>query len=74
MKGFDILQKIIISATGEQSRLKMEMGRDWKGKITIIFHVSAVCFGLKWPFVAQALYVTAALLWLIPDRRIERSM
>lgn len=70
-----LLQRTIIASDGENSLLKQILGSDLKGKASVIFYVAAICAALFWkPWVAQALYVVVALMWLIPDRRIERVL
>ena len=69
-----LLQQTIISTEGPNSVLKSAVGGDWKGKLSPIVYLLAIVstFWVKW--IAQALYVLIALIWLIPDRRIERAM
>ena len=69
-----ILQRTIIAAEGPNSKLGEAVGSDWKGKLSPLFYIVAIAstFGVKW--VAQAIYVAVALIWLIPDRRIERRL
>lgn len=69
-----VLQQTIISTEGPTSVLKSAVGGDWKGKLSPIVYLLAIIstFWVKW--IAQALYVLIALIWLIPDRRIERAM
>ena len=69
-----ILQQTIIAAQGPGSQLKAAIGSDWKGKLSPVLYAVGIVSTLRWPRVAQALYVAAALLWLVPDRRIERSL
>jgi len=69
-----ILQQTIIAAQGPESPLRAAIGSDWKGKLSPVLYVLAIIVTFLWAWVAQALYVTAALLWLVPDRRIERSL
>ena len=71
---YSILQQTIIAAEGSQSLLKHAIGRDWKGKLSPALYILAIISTFFWAWVAQALYVAAALLWLVPDRRIERSL
>jgi uncharacterized membrane protein len=66
-----LLQQTIIRAQGEDSILKKAIGRDWKGKLSPVLYLVAIVATLRSPWIAQAVYVTAALIWLIPDRRIE---
>lgn len=69
-----VLQWTIIASDGENSALKQILGADWKGKISVIFYVMAICAALFWKaWAAQVLYVIVALIWLIPDRRIEQG-
>ena len=69
-----ILQQMIIASQGRDSLLKKAIGRDWKGKLSPVLYVLAIpaSFWLHW--VAQGIYVLVALIWLIPDRRIERML
>ena len=68
------LQRQIIKTEGNESALKIAIGHDYKGKITILLYSIAICVALAFPRVAQLLYVIVALIWLIPDRRIERTL
>jgi len=69
-----ILQQTIIASEGAQSVLAKAIGRDWKGKLSPVFYITAIVSTFWIPWVAQVLYVTAALIWLIPDRRIEHVL
>jgi uncharacterized membrane protein len=69
-----ILQHTIIAAQGSGSPLKLAIGGDWKGKVSPVLYVLGILSTLRWPWLAQALYVLVALMWLVPDRRIERSL
>ena len=69
-----ILQQTIIASQGSDSLLKKAIGSDWKGKISPILYAVAIPIAFFSPWVAQALYVTVALIWLVPDRRIERQL
>lgn len=66
-----LLQRVIIRAEGSGSRLKRALGSDGKGKLSVLAYASAIAAAFIWPWLAQALYVAVALLWLVPDRRIE---
>ncbi len=65
------LQAQIIALNGRESRLAVATGRDLKGKLSIVLYVSAIPLAFVWPWVAILLYVTVALMWLVPDKRIE---
>jgi hypothetical protein len=54
--------------------LAVAVGRDWKGKLSPVLYLAAVVSTAWLPWVAQAIYVLAALLWVIPDRRIEHVL
>jgi len=69
-----ILQQAIIATEGESSALKAAVGADWKGKLSAVLYLIAILSTFWWAFVAQAIYVAVALIWLIPDRRIERVL
>src|SRR3954469_5608269 len=68
-----ILQQAIIAGQGPESPLKKAIGRDWKGKLSPVLYLCGIASTFLWPWVAQLVYVAVALMWLVPDRRIERS-
>jgi uncharacterized membrane protein len=69
-----LLQQVIIRAQGHDSVLKQAVGRDWKGKVSPVLYVAAIVVALRSPRIADAFFVAAALIWLIPDRRIEKRL
>jgi uncharacterized membrane protein len=69
-----ILQKTIIRSQGQGSRLAAAVGNDLKGKISPICYLLAIPSAFISPWISDALYVSVALMWLIPDRRIERTI
>ena len=69
-----ILQQRIIAIQGADSQLKTLVGRDWKGKLSPLIYLCGIVATFWWPWVALVLYVAAAATWLVPDRRIERSI
>jgi uncharacterized membrane protein len=64
----------IIRAQGQDSLLKKAAGRDWKGKLSLVLYMVAIVTNLGSSWISQAIFVTAALIWLIPDRRIEKRL
>lgn len=68
-----ILQHAIISSEGEKSLLKVAVGQDRKGKASLVLYIIAViaAFWLTW--VAHLIYIAVAIMWLIPDQRIENT-
>jgi uncharacterized membrane protein len=69
-----ILQRTIIAKEGRESLLAQAVGRDWKGKLSPLFYLAAVPLAFVSPWIAGGLYVFVALVWLIPDPRIEREI
>lgn len=69
---YTILARTLIAHHGEDSPLAVALGRDGKGKLSLACYTAAIPLALVHPWIACALYVFVALLWLIPDRRIER--
>ena len=69
-----LLQQSIIRAQGQDSILKKAVGRDRKGKVSAVLYLVAIVVALRSPRIADAVFVVAALLWLIPDRRIEKRL
>jgi len=71
---YTILQSLIIRVEGTRSVLKEAVGRDWKGKTSMTLYVAAIVFAFWSPLVSHLAYIVVALIWLIPDRRIERKL
>ena len=69
-----ILQHSIVIQEGRNSLLASAVGRDWKGKLSPMIYVAAVPLAFVSPWIANALYALVALLWLVPDPRIERAL
>ena len=69
-----VLQTSILRHEGRNSLLASAIGRDWKGKLSPLIYLSAIPLAFVRPWIANALYGFVALLWLVPDRRIERAL
>jgi uncharacterized membrane protein len=69
-----ILQQLIIASQGMNSILKKAVGGDWKGKVSPILSAVGAASAFWSPRLAQAVYMLVALLWFIPDRRIENTL
>ena len=69
-----LLQQCIIAAQGQDSLLHRAVGRDWKGKVSPLLYLAAIPLAFLSHWIAQAIYVAVALMWLVPDRRIERAL
>jgi uncharacterized membrane protein len=66
-----ILQTLILRAHGPDFPLKAALGRDLKGRISPVLYVSAIVMAFVNEWIAVGIYVLVALMWLVPDRRIE---
>jgi uncharacterized membrane protein len=69
-----VLQRTIIASQGRDSVLRAAVGGDWKGNLSPILYVLAIIMAFWVPWVSVAVYVLVALIWLVPDRRIERAL
>ena len=67
-----ILQRTIITRQGPGSLLAAAIGNDWKGKLSPALYAAAIPLAFLSPWISNAIYVLVALMWFIPDRRIER--
>ena len=69
-----ILQNVIIRAQGPDTLLARAVGRDWKGKASLVLYATAIVLSFFTTGLAQLIYALVAAMWLIPDRRIEYAM
>jgi len=67
-----VLQNLIIRAQGPDSVLRRAIGSDWKGKLSPVLYGVALVVVWRLPWLAVTIYALVALIWLVPDRRIER--
>ena len=67
-----VLVNVIIAAQGPHSKLRAAVGSDFKGKISIVIYLVGILLAFVSTAIAETLYVFVAMMWLIPDRRIER--
>jgi uncharacterized membrane protein len=68
------LQWAIVRSEGSQSVLAEALGADLKGKISPILYIAGIVLAFVNPWISMALYVLVAIIWLVPDRRIERKV
>lgn len=68
---YNILQRQLIAVNGAGSRLAVAVGTDLKGRLSIFLYLAAIALAFVRPWIAIVLYVTVALIWLVPDTRIE---
>jgi uncharacterized membrane protein len=69
-----LLQNSIIAAEGPESTLARAVGTDWKGKASILLYAAAIPLAFVREWLADVVYTGVALLWLVPDRRIETRL
>jgi uncharacterized membrane protein len=69
-----LLQQTIIAAEGPGSTLAAAVGRDWKGKLSPVLYIAGIVSTAWLPWIAQAMYVFVALIWIVPDKRIEHVL
>ncbi len=69
-----ILTRALISLHGRDSVLATALGRDFKGKVSMVIYLVAIPFAFVHSWFACALYVLVAVMWLVPDRRIEKTL
>jgi uncharacterized membrane protein len=76
MAGFAyfVLARVIVRTTGTSPELATALGTGWKGYLSLISYVASIPLAFWLPVVSQALFVVVALMWLIPDRRIEHHL
>ena len=69
-----VLQHAVIAKQGRESLLALTIGKDWKGKLSPALYLTAIPLAFVSSWIASAIYVFVALLWLIPDPRIEKAL
>jgi uncharacterized membrane protein len=69
-----LLQQVIMASQGQRSELKTALGSDWKGRASPLVYLVAIPLASVQPWWAMGLYALVALVWLVPDARIERQL
>jgi uncharacterized membrane protein len=69
---YAILQKLIVVDMGHDSKLATELGSDWKGKLSVALYATGIGIAFWHAWISSGIYTLVALLWLIPDKRLER--
>ena len=69
-----ILVQVLLAHHGKDSLLAKAIGDDFKGKISLAIYLAAIALAFINPFLACALYILVAIIWLVPDRRIEKVL
>jgi uncharacterized membrane protein len=71
---FLILQRALLRAEGDESQLRVAIGSDVKGKISPVLYCIGIALTFANRWIGLAIYVAVALVWLVPDRRVERNL
>jgi uncharacterized membrane protein len=71
---YTLLQTTIVQAHGADSLLAQAIGHDVKGKVSLLLYCTAIGLAFYQPLASNALYMVVALIWLVPDRRIEERL
>ena len=69
-----ILTRALLAEHGRESAIAIALGRDFKGKISIVFYVIGIAGAFWRPYVGCTIYALVAAMWLVPDRRIEKTL
>jgi len=69
---YTILQRVLLSHEGPHSRLARAVGADAKGKLSLTLYIASIPLAFLNTWISDALFLAVALIWLVPDRRIER--
>lgn len=70
---WSVMQQTLLLAEGPSSRLRRALGRDLKGKLSPVLYALAVPLAFVWPALADLIYAGVALMWIVPDRRVEAA-
>jgi uncharacterized membrane protein len=68
---YAVLERLLIAVNGRDSKLARAVGHDRKGRLSVGLYIAAIGVAFLWPWLSIAIYVAVALIWLIPDTRIE---
>ena len=71
---YTLLCWMLIKAQGPGSRLASALGKDWKGKLSLVIYAAGIVLALFNSWLGFSMYIVVAIVWFIPDRRIERSV
>ncbi len=70
--GYGLMTIALLGANGKHSRVAVALGRDFKGKASVVIYTAAITAAAVWPPLTIGLCIGVALMWLVPDRRIEK--
>jgi uncharacterized membrane protein len=69
-----ILTRVLLALHGPDSLLATALGSDFKGKVSVLIYAAAIAIAFYWGWISLSLYVLVAIIWLVPDRRIEKIL
>lgn len=69
-----LLAHFLIDLHGKDSTIAKAYGKDWKGKLSVVIYLVAIVFGFFYPWISILLYAVTAVIWFVPDRRIEKNI
>jgi len=69
-----LMTRVLLASHAQDSLLARALGRDFKGRISLVLYLAAIAVAFAWPWLAGTLYVSVAVIWLVPDRRIEKVL
>jgi uncharacterized membrane protein len=69
-----VLTRALVARHGAKSAIAIALGRDFKGKLSVGLYTAAIALAFVNPWISVAIYATNAIIWIVPDRRIERTL
>jgi uncharacterized membrane protein len=69
-----ILTRVLLALHGPESLLATALGDDFKGRVSLLIYAVAISLAFLWAWISCALYVIVAIIWLVPDKRIEKIL
>jgi uncharacterized membrane protein len=69
-----ILQSVIVADHGRDSKMARALGKDRKGKLSMVLYATGIVVAFWQPWLSSCIYTAVALIWLVPDKRLERAM
>lgn len=70
---YNIVQREVIKISGKDSQISKDIGNDLKGKVSILAYAFAIIFAFYFPIISYLIYAIDALIWVVPDKRIEKN-
>jgi hypothetical protein len=66
--------RLLLGSHAPDSLLARAMGTDYKGRVSIWIYIAAIAVAFRWPWLAGLCYCAVSIIWLVPDRRIEKVL